>query len=76
MTEVVTTIQQTPGVVFVDLDALYRFDLPESLPSDGLLVANGVSWGDDDAEPSALAQLLLVNPLGITLTEIPRGSAS
>ena len=76
VTEVVTTIQQTPGVVFVDLDALYRFDLPESLPSDGLLVADGVSWGDDDAEPSALAQLLLVNPLGITLTEIPQGSAS
>jgi len=76
VTEVITMIQRTPGVVFVDLDALYRFDLPESLPPDGLLVAGEVNWGDDDAEPSAFAQLLLVNPLGITLTEIHQGSAS
>lgn len=76
VTEVVTTIQQTPGVVFVDLDWLYRFDLPESRPADGLLIADGVGWGDDEAEPSALAQLLLVNPLGITLAEIPRERAS
>ena len=71
VTEVVTTIQRTPGVVFVDLDALHRFDLPALLPADGLLVADDLAWGDDDADPTALTQLLLVNPLGIALTEVP-----
>ncbi|MBK5248046.1 MAG: putative baseplate assembly protein [Actinomycetales bacterium] len=74
VTEVVTTIQRTPGVVFVDLDALHRFDLAASLPPGNVLVAGGVVWGEDETEPSGLAQLLVVNPLGITLTPVPEGS--
>ncbi|WP_347351817.1 putative baseplate assembly protein [Intrasporangium sp.] len=69
-TEVVTTIQATPGVVFVDLDALHRFDLPATLPADGRLVADLVAWPEQHPEPTVLTQLLLVNPIGITLTQI------
>jgi predicted phage baseplate assembly protein len=76
VTEVVTTIQRTPGVVFVDLDSLYRFDLTPSLPADGLLTADEVTWPDDSVEPSALAQLLLVNPLGVTLTQTHEAALS
>jgi len=76
VTEVVTTIQRTPGVVFVDLDSLHRFDLTPSLPVDGLLTADEVTWPDDAAEPSALAQLLLINPLGVTLIQIHEAALS
>jgi predicted phage baseplate assembly protein len=69
-TEVVATIQRVPGVVFVDLDALYRFDQPASLPAGGLLAADQVVWRDDEARPSLLSQLLLVNPVGIDLTPV------
>ena len=74
--EVVTIIQRTPGVVFVDLDALHRFDQPASLPSDDLLAADGVTWSESEPEPSGLAQLLLVNPLGIVLTPVPQESVA
>jgi predicted phage baseplate assembly protein len=70
VTEVVTNIQGNAGVVFVDLEALHLFDQPPNLPEHGLLVAGQVVWNDDDIEPSALARLLLVNPLGLTLTPI------
>jgi len=68
--EVTSVIQSVPGVVFVDLDELHRFDQPTPLlPVDGLLIANGVEWQETDPEPGALAQLLLINPLGIALTQ-------
>jgi predicted phage baseplate assembly protein len=76
VSEVVTTIQATPGVLFVDLDALHRFDQAPSLPADDLLVAEGVAWDEDEPEPTGLAQLLLVNPLGITLTPVPPESVT
>lgn len=72
--EVGTTIQRVPGVVFVDIDALYRFDQSASLPAAGLLPADRVFWDDGQAEPASLSQLLLVNPLGITLVQVPAGS--
>lgn len=69
--EVSSTIQAVPGVIFVDLDELHRFDETSPLlPADGVLVANDVQWLDVEAEPGGLAQLLLINPLGIALTEI------
>lgn len=69
-TEVVTILQNLPGVVFVDLDALHRFDQPASLPANGVVAAGQVVWKETDNGPSALAELLLVNPLGITLSQI------
>jgi hypothetical protein len=68
--EVTSVIQSVPGVVFVDLDELHRFDQPTPLlPADGLLVANNVEWQESEPEPGKLAQLLLINPLGIALTQ-------
>lgn len=69
-TEVVTTVQSTPGVVYVDLDGLHRFDLEPGLPGSGQLDAGLVDWPGTETEPVALTQLLLVNPLGITLSPI------
>ncbi|MEP7270535.1 MAG: putative baseplate assembly protein [Acidobacteriota bacterium] len=74
--EVITAIQAVSGVVFVDIDELHRFDEPTSLlPADGLLIATDVQWAEQDPEPAALAQLLLVNPLGIKLTEVTKEAA-
>jgi hypothetical protein len=59
-------------VVFVDLEELRRFDVATPLlPPGGFLLASGVMWGEKEAEPGALAQLLLVNPLGINLVRAP-----
>jgi predicted phage baseplate assembly protein len=62
--EVIAAIQAIAGMVAVDLDALYRRDLPRSLePS---LTALPARW--DRASNQVLpAQLLLVNPAGIRL---------
>jgi hypothetical protein len=68
--EVIRIIQAVAGVVFVDLDALYRFDQSPSLPANGVLPADAVLWEEDKPEPTSLTQLLVVNPLGITLTPI------
>jgi hypothetical protein len=76
VSEVVTTIQSTPGVLFVDLDALHRFDQAPSPPAGDLLAAEGVAWGEYDPEPTGLAQLLLINPLGIALTPVPPESVT
>ena len=37
------------------------------LPPDGLLRADGVRWEDAELEPGRVAQLLIINPLGIEL---------
>ena len=37
VSDVITTIQRVPGVVFVDLDSLHRFDQPATLPINNLL---------------------------------------
>lgn len=66
--EVITTIQRTDGVRYVDLDGLHRFGLPAIPPDSGQLEAGLVVWGEADPQPQELTQLLLVNPLGITLT--------
>jgi hypothetical protein len=68
--EVIRLVQAVPGVVFVDVDALHRFDQPATLPTDNALPAGDVAWGDDELAPGSLAQLLLINPLGIALTPV------
>jgi hypothetical protein len=63
--EVITTIQQIEGVIAVDLNALYLFsenvNFNSVLPSQIARVENG---------NILLAQLLLINPIGITLEEM------
>lgn len=76
VTDVVAIIQAIPGVVFVDLDALHRFDQPPALPPGGILVAAPVVWHEDDTAPSALAELLLVDPLGISFVPITAEGAA
>ena len=69
--EVISVIQSVEGVIFVDLDELHRFDQPlPVLPAGGVLVAGDIQWLESELEPGALAQLLLINPLGITLTQM------
>ena len=68
--EVVRVIHGVEGVVFVDVDVLRRFDQQApDLPETGVLAASDVYWEEAETEPSALAQLLLINPLGITLSQ-------
>jgi len=62
--EVITIIQQIEGVIAVDLDALYlssdSSDFNSLIPAQIARVENG---------KILLAQLLLINPIGFTLTE-------
>ena len=71
--EVIHTIQPVAGVVFVDIDALHRFDAAPASPD--VLPAGRVQWPDDTPEPTALAELLVINPLGIALTQVPPEAA-
>ena len=50
LAEVVRVLHSVAGVVFVDVDALRRFDQtsPE-LPAGGVLRAAGVQWQDDES---------------------------
>ena len=75
MAEVIRVVQSVTGVVFVDVDALHRFDEPPASPPPDLLPAGGVTWEDDQVEPAALAQLLVINPLGMTLTPVAQEAA-
>jgi hypothetical protein len=71
LAEVVRVLHSVAGVVFVDVDALRRFDQTSpDLPDGGVLHAAEVRWQADDAEPGALAQLLLINPFGIALVHV------
>jgi predicted phage baseplate assembly protein len=63
--EVVTMIQKVPGVVATDLDRLYRVTDPPSLRQ--VLPAAIARRQGNDIQP---AQLLLLNPAGITLVEM------
>lgn len=67
--EVVRVVHSVAGIVFVDVDVLRRFDqTAPDLPVNGSLTAGDVQWPEHQLEPAALAQLLLINPLGIALT--------
>jgi predicted phage baseplate assembly protein len=69
--ELVQVVHAVDGVVFVDVDVLRRFDQASpDLPANGALVANGVQWAEHESEPGTLAQLLLINPLGIALARM------
>ena len=69
MAEVIRVVHSVAGVVFVDVDVLRRFDqTAPDLPVNGSLAAGDVQWPEHQSEPAALAQLLLINPLGIALT--------
>jgi len=70
LAQVIRVVQRVPGVVMVDVDSLHRFDQAPGLPKNGRLLADDVSWPDGEAAPTALAQLLLINPLGIALTRV------
>ncbi len=63
--EVISTIQSITGVIAVDLDALYRLDRPRSLEQ--FLPALEARW-DPVKEDIFPAQLLQLNPAGMTLT--------
>ena len=73
--EVIHAIQSVAGVVFVDIDALHRFDVAPVTPPDDVLPAGRVQWPDEQLEPTALAELLVINPLGIALTPVPPEAA-
>ena len=69
--EVIHAIQSVPGVVFVDIDALHRFDAAPVSPPADVLPAGRVQWPEDQPQPTALSELLVINPLGIALTPVP-----
>jgi len=64
--EVITIIQQIEGVIAVDLDALYLSS--DSADFKSLLPAQ-IARVDADGD-IMLAQLLLINPIGVTLGEM------
>lgn len=66
--EVTTAIQNVPGVVAVDLVELFRVDQPTPAFNQ-VLAAERVRWDVNQAEP-LLAELLLLNPAGVTLEEV------
>ncbi|HLF28953.1 MAG TPA: putative baseplate assembly protein [Anaerolineae bacterium] len=66
--EVLTVIQKVPGVVATDLDALYLVTDPPELAA--VLQAATARWDAPSGEIQP-AQLLLIHPAGVTLTELP-----
>ena len=66
--EVIAVIQGTAGVVAVVLEQIYRLDKPQPAFS-SILSAARVRWDAQDEAPQ-LAELLLINPLGIKLEEM------
>jgi predicted phage baseplate assembly protein len=73
--EAIRVIQAVAGVVFVDVEALHRFDVSPGATPEDVLIPDAVQWADDEPEPAALAELLVINPLGITLTPLPPEAA-
>jgi hypothetical protein len=73
--EVVTVIQSVPGVVATDLDQLYRYEDDQPPPDPGEQItpnlpdAHSAFW-DEALNQVVLAELLLINPVGITLGEM------
>ncbi|OUC14148.1 MAG: putative baseplate assembly protein [Alkalinema sp. CACIAM 70d] len=66
--EAIAAIQQVPGIIAVDLDALYRLGSSKALEQQ--LLAQPARW-DFAANRSLPAQLLLPNPTGFLFTPIP-----
>lgn len=66
--EVVTVMQGVPGVIAIDLDRLFRVDIPTPDFSD-VLFAERVRWPQNQQNPLP-AELLLINPAGVTLEEM------
>ncbi|MGI0493685.1 putative baseplate assembly protein [Alkalinema pantanalense CENA528] len=66
--EAIAAIQQVPGIIAVDLDALYRLGSSKALEQQ--LLAQPARW-DFAANRSLPAQLLLPNPAGLLFTPIP-----
>jgi hypothetical protein len=65
--EVITVLQNTAGVVAVDLDELMFFDAAASTdPLATILSVRQASWSEAEPQP---AELLTIHPLGITLEE-------
>jgi hypothetical protein len=68
-------IQRVPGVVATDLDQLYRYQEGESPPDPTAQIipevvdAARVQW-DVTSDQIRPAELLLINPVGITLEEM------
>lgn len=70
--EVVHVIQQVPGIVYVDLNKLYLTDDaagPSQTRPAAVLAAQNARWPEGGTLERA--QLLLINPVGIALEEIP-----
>lgn len=68
--EAILVIQQVPGVVFTRLRRLGDADAP-ALPDGGVLLAASAGWATAAGTPWLRpAELLLVSPTGIALTEI------
>lgn len=69
--EVIHTIQQAPGIVYVDLNKLYLADDatgPVQTKPASILKAQNARW--PEGENLQLAQLLLINPVGIQIEEM------
>ncbi|MDW7725700.1 MAG: putative baseplate assembly protein [Candidatus Methanoperedens sp.] len=73
--EVMTVIQSIQGVIASDLDQLYRYEedkLPPGLDEQiiqGFLKSGNARW-DQESNRILMAQLLLINPVGIRLEEM------
>jgi predicted phage baseplate assembly protein len=75
--DIVSVIQKVPGIVAIDLDQLYRYQdnvpIPEPheqiIPDSGILDSDKPQW-DEENKNIQQAELLLINPVGITLEEI------
>lgn len=65
--EVITVLQNTAGVIAVDLDELMFFDAAANTdPLATILSVRQASWSEAEPQP---AELLTIHPLGITLEE-------
>jgi hypothetical protein len=68
LSSVVSVIQQVDGVMAVDIDFLYPVQLVETKPS--FNIALGASDAHWTSAGMAAAQLMMIDPEGITLSEM------